>query len=114
VTGVVDNTDSAAIVRAITMLGEELDLPITAEGIETDAVLERLREYGQISGQGYLYGYPQPAEVTLEWLDGIGLAVAERTSPGGGSSDARIEVESLLARRGHRKFPSERRRTAER
>jgi len=114
VTGVVDNTDSAAIVRAITMLGEELDLPITAEGIETDAVLERLREYGQISGQGYLYGYPQPAAVTLEWLDGIGLAVAERTSPGGGSSDARIEVESLLARRGHRKFPSERRRTAER
>jgi len=54
--------DSATIVAAITSLGQGLDLPITAEGIETQGVLEELRKLGSFKGQGFLYGHPQDAQ----------------------------------------------------
>lgn len=63
-----NNTDSAAIVDAIALVGKGLKLPLTAAGIETAEILERLRQYGDIKGQGYYYGPPQPADVTQEWL----------------------------------------------
>ncbi|MEG3124642.1 putative bifunctional diguanylate cyclase/phosphodiesterase [Sphingomonas sp. GB1N7] len=53
-----DNAESAAIVNAITRLGDSLNLPITAEGIEEASVEERLRALGCAKGQGYLYGRP--------------------------------------------------------
>ncbi|AIT79283.1 putative bifunctional diguanylate cyclase/phosphodiesterase [Novosphingobium pentaromativorans] len=73
VSSLVDNKDSAAIVNAIAQLGKGLDMPITAEGIENGAVLERLMEFGSITGQGYYYGRPQPAREVSEWLGGIEL-----------------------------------------
>ena len=69
VSSLVDDSDSAAIVRAVTTLGQGLDLPITAEGIETQDVLDHLRQYGRFTGQGYLYGRPRPASELGEWLD---------------------------------------------
>ncbi|WP_235037566.1 MULTISPECIES: bifunctional diguanylate cyclase/phosphodiesterase [unclassified Novosphingobium] len=69
VSSLVDDEDSAAIVRAVTTLGQGLHLPITAEGIETQDVLDHLRQYGEITGQGYLYGRPRPAGELGEWLD---------------------------------------------
>lgn len=69
VSSVVDNADSAAIVHAIAMLGKGLNLPVTAEGIETGEVLDRLMQYGHIKGQGYLYGRPQPADELAKWLE---------------------------------------------
>jgi diguanylate cyclase (GGDEF)-like protein len=65
--------DSAAIVHSIAMLGKGLGLPITAEGIETSAVLEQLRGYGELRGQGYLYGKPRSADDTRAWLAEMGL-----------------------------------------
>ena len=53
-----DNAESAAIVNAITRLGDSLNLPITAEGIEEASIEERLRALGCARGQGYLYGRP--------------------------------------------------------
>lgn len=55
------NAESAAIVNAIVRLGESLNLPITAEGIEDAAIEERLRAMGCSKGQGYLYGRPLSA-----------------------------------------------------
>ena len=52
------NPESAAIVNAITRLGESLNLPITAEGIEDKAIEERIRALGCARGQGYVYGRP--------------------------------------------------------
>lgn len=69
VSSLVDNKDSAAIVHAVATLGQGLDLPVTAEGIETQDVLDHLRQYGDITGQGYLYGRPRPASELGEWLD---------------------------------------------
>jgi diguanylate cyclase (GGDEF)-like protein len=65
VTSLPDNPDSAAIVHAIALLGKGLGLPITVEGIENEDVLALVRQYGDITGQGYLYGRPQPAEATV-------------------------------------------------
>jgi EAL domain-containing protein (putative c-di-GMP-specific phosphodiesterase class I) len=61
VTNLTDSRDSAAIVDAVTRLGKDLGLPVTAEGIENTEILERLRQYGDIKGQGFLYGQPQSA-----------------------------------------------------
>ncbi|WP_260921655.1 putative bifunctional diguanylate cyclase/phosphodiesterase [Novosphingobium sp. 9] len=68
VTNLTENEDNAAIVHAIALLGEGLNLPVTVEGIETGAILERLRQYRAIKGQGYLYGRPRPAKDLQEWL----------------------------------------------
>lgn len=53
-----DNPDSMAIVNTIVRLGDSLNLPTTAEGIENAAIEERLRGMGCAKGQGYLYGRP--------------------------------------------------------
>ena len=58
VTSINENAESAAIVNAITRLGDSLNLPITAEGIEDSAIEERLRALGCSKGQGWLYGRP--------------------------------------------------------
>ena len=73
VTDLDQSGDNAAIVHSIAMLGKGLGLPITVEGIETNAVLEQLRGYGELRGQGYLYGRPRSASETNAWLDELGL-----------------------------------------
>jgi diguanylate cyclase (GGDEF)-like protein len=62
------SADNTAIVEAITSLGRGMDLPITAEGIESPEVLARLRKLGKFRGQGYLYGQPCSAEETRRAL----------------------------------------------
>jgi diguanylate cyclase (GGDEF)-like protein len=53
-----DNSEAAAIVDAITKLGGSLGLPITAEGIEAEAIRARLRAIGCNKGQGWYFGKP--------------------------------------------------------
>lgn len=65
--------DSSTIVEAISSLGRGMDLPITAEGIESDVVLEELRKYGRFKGQGFLYGEPVCAEDVSAALAAQGL-----------------------------------------
>lgn len=73
VTNLVESKDSAAIVHAIALLGQGLGLPITAEGIETNDVLNLLQQYGDIKGQGFLYGQPQPGNAIRGRLAELGL-----------------------------------------
>jgi len=63
-----ENAESAAIVNAIARLGDSLNLPITAEGIEDGAIEERLRALGCSKGQGYLYGRPMSISNTRRLL----------------------------------------------
>ncbi|NKJ43625.1 putative bifunctional diguanylate cyclase/phosphodiesterase [Novosphingobium sp. SG720] len=67
--------DSATIVAAITSLGQGLDLPLTAEGIESEGVLEELRKLGSFKGQGFLYGQPQDAQTVRTALAAEDLLV---------------------------------------
>ncbi|HEX8382661.1 MAG TPA: EAL domain-containing protein [Sphingomonas sp.] len=53
-----ENAESAAIVNAIARLGDSLNLPVTAEGIEDAEIEARLRSMGCARGQGYHYGRP--------------------------------------------------------
>jgi predicted signal transduction protein with EAL and GGDEF domain len=61
VLSMVENEESAAIVSAIMSLGASLKLPVTAEGIETDAVRSSLEALGCDQGQGWHFGRPLPA-----------------------------------------------------
>lgn len=56
-----ERKDSMAIVRAILGLGRSLDMVTTAEGVETEEQLSRLREEGCNEVQGYLFSQPRPA-----------------------------------------------------
>ncbi|MEL6706781.1 MAG: EAL domain-containing protein [Pseudomonadota bacterium] len=64
------------IVDAIVLLGRGLDLPITAEGIEDEQILLALQKMGDIKGQGYLYGRPEPAQDVRQRLELHGLLSA--------------------------------------
>jgi len=68
VAAMTDSTDSNTIVETIASLGRGLGLPITAEGVETQAVRDKLKDLGSFKGQGWLYGRPMPAEETRELL----------------------------------------------
>ena len=61
VMSIAGNPESAAIVNAITRLGDSLNLSITAEGIEDKATEERLRSLGCARGQGHVFGRPLSA-----------------------------------------------------
>jgi diguanylate cyclase (GGDEF)-like protein len=77
VTSLPENKDSATIIQSIVALGEGLGLPITAEGIETEAVLNELSRLGDFKGQGYLFGRPATAEATEEELAQLQLLLDE-------------------------------------
>ncbi|AKM06836.1 putative bifunctional diguanylate cyclase/phosphodiesterase [Pelagerythrobacter marensis] len=72
---------ASQIVNAIVALGHGLGMPITAEGIEDDAILSNLRALGRIKGQGYIYGRPETVEEVRERLKGLGR-LAQPAAPG--------------------------------
>ena len=60
VDGVTSDKQSAAIVRATIILGNSLDIPVLAEGVETAAHLDFLNSLGCNEVQGYYFGRPMP------------------------------------------------------
>ena len=60
--------DAVAITRAIIDLGHALGFHITAEGIETQAQYDFLRNAGCDQGQGFLMARPMPAQALQTWL----------------------------------------------
>ncbi|MDD3799736.1 MAG: EAL domain-containing protein [Novosphingobium sp.] len=82
VTELAEDEGNAKLVEAIVSLGNELNLPITAEGIESEKVLEVLRRIGKMKGQGFLYGKPQDAHTTQELLASRNLLTPTQDHPG--------------------------------
>ncbi len=56
---------SMALVKAIVAMGKAIDADIVVEGIETEAMLQALRDLGCDYAQGYLIGKPQTLEELL-------------------------------------------------
>ena len=59
VSGLPRDRGDAAIVRTILDLGRHMNLQVIAEGIETDAQLLYLRQFGCTFIQGFLLGRPK-------------------------------------------------------
>jgi len=57
-----DRPESAAVVYTIAELGRRLGVTTVAEGVETQAQLDRVREEGCTEIQGYFYGRPAPSD----------------------------------------------------
>ncbi len=54
-----EDAAAAAIVRTVLALGTSLNIPVLAEGIETEAQWQFLAREGCAKGQGYLFARPQ-------------------------------------------------------
>lgn len=94
VSALLADPQSRAIVNSITTLGKALDLPITAEGVETGAVKESLTAMGCAEAQGWLFGKAVPADVVRKLLE-LDVRPEEPATP---------EVPEIVERRdGHRR-----------
>jgi diguanylate cyclase (GGDEF)-like protein len=82
VTQLTQENMSDDLVSAIISLGRGLALPVTAEGVESTEILQRLRGMGELKGQGYLYGRPENAAATRERLLALDLLAAPDAQPG--------------------------------
>ncbi len=81
VDGMRHNERAAWILATVIELARNMNLPVTAEGIETKEQLEHVTRLGCTTGQGYLLGRPMPAsEVAVTMLDDLKVQVAEATS----------------------------------
>jgi diguanylate cyclase (GGDEF)-like protein/PAS domain S-box-containing protein len=68
VSAIGDEGDDLAIVRCTIDLGRNLGLDVVAEGVETRAVWDQLRELGCKSAQGYYLCRPVPPAELSTWL----------------------------------------------
>lgn len=63
-----NNKNDEIIVRSTVDLGHNLGLKVVAEGVETQAAWDKLKEMGCDSAQGYFMGRPVPADELELWM----------------------------------------------
>lgn len=68
ITTIVKSEQTAAIVSTIAGLGHNLDVPITAEGVESEQIRNALADFGCAEAQGWLFGRPISAEAVRNFL----------------------------------------------
>jgi EAL domain-containing protein (putative c-di-GMP-specific phosphodiesterase class I) len=80
VSTMLENSESAAIVSAIAGLGSSLSVPITAEGIEQQDIIDKLRELGCTKGQGWFYGQPMSIENVRKMLAERNMLIVKKSA----------------------------------
>lgn len=68
VRGMMDSSDSRAIIKATIGLANDLRMSTTAEGVETEEQLNALRSAGASQAQGYLIAKPMPRESIADFI----------------------------------------------
>lgn len=68
ITTIVKSEQTAAIVSTIAGLGHNLDVPITAEGVESEQIRNALADFGCSEAQGWLFGRAVSAEAVRNFL----------------------------------------------
>jgi len=68
--------DALSIVRAITALGADLGMTVTAEGVETEEQLAQLRNVRCTEVQGFYFSKPKAANDLNEFLSGARMSGA--------------------------------------
>ncbi len=81
-----ENESDEKLVLSIIDLAHNLGLKAVAEGVETEAVWQRIRSLGCDVGQGYYFARPMPAEALSEWLRTSDWRLKQREA--GGASTA--------------------------
>lgn len=76
VRAIADSRRDAAIVTALVDLARRLELTVVAEGIESEAVADRLRAMGCAHGQGFLFSPPVDSNCAAGLLQDCGSRVA--------------------------------------
>jgi diguanylate cyclase (GGDEF)-like protein len=79
VSNIHSNTESIAIVRAVTTLASALNVPVCVEGIESEAAHAAVLGLGCAVGQGWYFGKPMPGEQAAELLAQRGLPPPKTT-----------------------------------
>ena len=70
VAGLLPDGADAGIVRSTIELAHYLNLVSVAEGVESNDVMDLLRQFGCTRAQGFLIGHPMAAAELDAWLDG--------------------------------------------
>ena len=65
----VKSEQTAAIVTTIANLGHTLNVPITAEGVESEHIRNELKKFGCSEAQGWLFGRAVSADTVRTFLD---------------------------------------------
>jgi EAL domain-containing protein (putative c-di-GMP-specific phosphodiesterase class I) len=68
VQSVASNDRGGPISKMVIGLGQNLGLEVIAEGVETEAQLQYMREHGCDVAQGYFYARPESPEALTPWL----------------------------------------------
>jgi EAL domain-containing protein (putative c-di-GMP-specific phosphodiesterase class I) len=76
--GLPQDSENAAITRAIIAMAHGLKMVVVAEGVETGEQLLLLEEYGCDMVQGYFLGRPSNAETITEMLGNVTLVLPAR------------------------------------
>ena len=76
--GLPQDSENAAITRAIIAMAHGLKMAVVAEGVETDEQLVLLEEYGCDMVQGYFLGRPSSAEAITQMLGKLRLVLPVR------------------------------------
>lgn len=82
VQSMMDDKESAAIVRAVTMMAESLGVAVTAEGVEDEKTQALVRRIGCDKAQGWLYGKALPAKDVFQLLAPQNLLSPSATGSG--------------------------------
>jgi len=75
-----DNPESLAIVRAVVAMADALEMSTTAEGVETEEELAKIRLLGCKKIQGYYFGRPMSAGDALALFDRLGWHRGKNTA----------------------------------
>jgi diguanylate cyclase (GGDEF)-like protein len=81
------NLDDAVICRAIIGLAHNLNMRVTAEGIENTTELGMLSSFGCDDGQGYLLARPMPAADVPHWIQNVLPGLQQKIAPLLGTCD---------------------------
>jgi diguanylate cyclase (GGDEF)-like protein/PAS domain S-box-containing protein len=96
VAGVGQDVEDTAIVRAVTTLAHSLGLSVTAEGVETAAVVAHLHALGCTAAQGYFFAKPLPSDAIPRLLDQISDPTVEAALPWRGPPHAGTPASSAV------------------
>jgi EAL domain-containing protein (putative c-di-GMP-specific phosphodiesterase class I) len=72
--------EDAVIVRSTIDLAHNLSVNVVAEGVEDEATMNLLIEYGCDQAQGYFFSRPLPGDQLTQWLETSPFGLERRLS----------------------------------